>query len=108
MTTCKEEMFRQRQLALIGKIVTGFTQEIPNNLQILQASAGRLFSLLGQASQRSGDEHKKFADLLSCIERHLKLLYQKSLHLHRFGKRMGTPLSIFDPWEVIEEAAPNC
>jgi hypothetical protein len=55
MKPCKEEMFRQRQLALIGKIVTDFTQEIPNNLQILQASAGRLLRFLGQTSQRSGE-----------------------------------------------------
>ena len=100
----KEEMFRQRQLALIGKILTGLTQETSNHLQTLQASAGRLFSFLGQANQESGEDYKKFADILSSIERHIKFLNQKSLHLHRFGLRMGTALSTFDPGEVIEEA----
>lgn len=100
----KAKLLHQRQLAFIGKMLIAFTQKIPHHLAALQASAGRLSNLLEQAHHENEKHNRKLADLLSTIERYLKILDQKTHHLHRFSQRMGRQPSAFNPGEVIEEA----
>lgn len=100
----KEEIFRQRQLAFVGDVLDSFTRGIREHLAATRDSARRLVDLLGQADQGAKDDSKKLADLLSTIERHVNILTQKSLHLDRMAKRMGSPFSTFDPAEIVEEA----
>lgn len=100
----KEEMLRQRRLGFIGKVLPAFTREIPDHLATLQDSARRLAHLLEQITQETLEDKQKLADLLSAIERHLKIFSQKTQYLDRFGKRMGTLPCTFNPGEVVEEA----
>jgi hypothetical protein len=100
----EKEVFYQRRLALIGKILTDLTEGIFDYLNYLQASKDRVFSILEEKEHRSGEEQKKFVDILAIIERHLLLLDRKSRCLNRFGQRFSKPLDSFGPEEVIEEA----
>jgi signal transduction histidine kinase len=99
----KEEMFRQRQLAFIGKVMAGFSDKMQNHLESIQESTGSLGDLVGQASQWTEEDREKFAGILSTIERHTKILAQKSEHINRFARRTGAPFSTFDAGELVEE-----
>lgn len=96
-------MFRRRQLAFTGKVLAGFTDQILNDLESIQASADRLSDLLEQTGPRAEGDQQRFADILSTIERHLKVLGKKNKHLNRYAQRTNTPLSTFDAGELVEE-----
>jgi hypothetical protein len=100
----KEEIPRQRRLAFIGEVLTAFTQKIPHHMDVVKDSARRLAHLLDHQNQESQEDKQKLAHLLSAIERHLIMFSQKTQNLDRFGKRMGTLPSTFNPVEVVEEA----
>ncbi len=97
-------MLRQRQLTFIGKVLDGYTHTIPHYLAAIRESTGRLGDLLGEASQLSEEDLETFTNILSTIDRQVKMLAGKSQHLSRFSQRIGTASSTFDPWEIIEEA----
>jgi C4-dicarboxylate-specific signal transduction histidine kinase len=99
----KEETLRQRQLALIGKVIAGFSDKIEGHLTDIQESTGRLGDLVGQASESTQEDRETFAGILSTIERHVKILAQKKQHLNRFAQRTGALSSTFDAGELIEE-----
>jgi signal transduction histidine kinase len=104
MEPAKEDMLRQRQLTLIGKMLDGYTHRIPGYLATIRESTSRLADLLEQASQRTEEDRVKFANILSTIERQVEMLGRKGLYLRRFAQRMGTALSTFNPGEIVEEA----
>jgi signal transduction histidine kinase len=99
----KEEMLRQRQLALIGKVMAGFSDKMQNHLATIQESTGRLGDLVGQASQYTEEDRDRFTNVLSTIERHVRMLAQKSHDLNRFAERTGAPFATFDTGELVEE-----
>lgn len=103
MESDNEEMLRQRQLAFVGKVLAGFTCSMEDHLAHIQESAGWLGDRLQQAAGATEEERDRFTHILSTIERQLKVLVQKSQHLHQFARRMDTPFSTFDPGEVVEE-----
>lgn len=100
----REKLLHRSQLAFIGKMLMALTQKIPHHLAALQASAGRLATLLEQAHQEKEQDNPKLTDLLSTIERYVKILDQKTQHLNQLGQRMGRQLSTFNPGEVVQEA----
>ena len=99
-----EEILHQRELTFIGTMLASVTHGIRQHLASTQESAARLVDLLGQANQGTGGDREKLADLLSAVDRHVKILTHKSERLDRFARRMGSLFSTFDPREVVEEA----
>jgi len=100
----QEEVFRQKQLAFIGKVAVGYAEKMEALLADIEASAGRLGDLLGQTGPWREEDLEGFGPILSTIDRHRKFLARKSRHLERFARRMGTPFSTFDAGKLIEEA----
>jgi C4-dicarboxylate-specific signal transduction histidine kinase len=103
MDSDDEEMFRRRQLAFTGKVLAGFTDQILNDLRGMQSSTDRLRDLLEQTGPRAEEDQQRFADILSTIERHLRILGKKNEHLNQYAQRTGTPLSTFDAGKLVEE-----
>jgi signal transduction histidine kinase len=100
----KEEMLRQRQLALIGCVLVAFTCRLRKHLGAIEESAGRLDKRMVKANLWTEEDGRTLADALSIIKRHVNMLAEKSRYLDRFGQRTGTPVSSFDPREIVEEA----
>lgn len=99
----REEIFRQKHMAFIGKVLTCFPHSIRNRLATIRESAGLIGDLLGQEDQWSEEDRAKFTGILSTIENQVNILAQKSQYLDRFAQRMGKTLSTLDPGEIVEE-----
>jgi hypothetical protein len=95
---------RQRQLAVIGKVLASFAQDMQDRLATIRESDGWLGDLLGQAGHGTEEDRGRFGEILSTIERQVKVLDRKSEDLSRLAQRMGTGLCTFDPGEIVEEA----
>jgi len=104
MESAKEEGLYQKQLAFIGKILTGFTHKISKPMVRLHDSTGILCGLFEQMNHEKGESNNKFVYSILAIEKHINMFSQKIKCLNRFGLRFGTRLSAFAPIEVIEEA----
>lgn len=104
MEADKEEMLRQRQLTLIGEILAGYAHGMRDCLANIRESNGWLGDLLGQGGQGTAEDRERFGEILSTIERQVKVLDRKSEYLSRLAQRMGTGLCTFDPGEIVEEA----
>ena len=104
MGSDREEMLRQKQLVLVGKVLAGFTDKMQNPMASIQEANGRLGDFLEQAGPQAPEDQERFARILSTIERHLKILAQKNEHLSRFAQRTALPFSSFDAKELVEEA----
>lgn len=99
----REEIFRQKHMAFIGKVLACFPHSIRNRLATIRESAGLMGDLLGQEDQWSEEDRAKFTGILSTIENQVNILVQKSQYLDRFAQRMGKTLSTLDPGEIVEE-----
>ena len=104
MKAHKEEMLRQRQLAVIGKVLASFAQGMQDRLATIRESDVWLGDLLGQAGEGTEEDRGRFGEILSTIERQVKVLDRKSEYLSRLARRMGMELCTFDPGEIVEEA----
>jgi len=104
MEADKEEMLRQRQLTVIGKVLAGYAHSMRDRLATIRESDGWLGDLLGQAGHGTEEDRERFGEILSTIERQVKVLDRKSEFLSRLAQRMGTGLCTFDPGEIVEEA----
>jgi signal transduction histidine kinase len=103
MEADKAEMLRQRQLAFVGKQLAGFSFGMEGHLATIRKSADCLGDCLQQAAGATVEERDRFAQILSTIQKQIKILVTKSQHLFRFAQRMDTALSTFDPGELVEE-----
>jgi hypothetical protein len=100
----QKEVFYQKRLTLIGKILTDLTEGIFDYIESLKASKIKLFNILEKTKPGAEEEQKKFIDILASIERQISLLDQKWGHLYRFEQRLNKPVDHFDPEEVIKES----
>lgn len=100
----KEKILHLKQLTFISKVLAEYTHGTRNNLAIIRESAGWLGDLLGGAGQRTKEDHEQFANVLSIIDRQVKILDRTSMHLSRFAQRVGVAFCTFDPGEILEEA----
>ncbi len=99
-----QEILRQEQLALIGKVLASFSDKMQKHLATMQESMIGLGDLVGQASQWTEEDRERFTGLLSTIERHVEMSAQKSHHLNRFARRTGLLFFTFDAGDLVEEA----
>ncbi len=100
----EEERRHQRQCTFIGKVLAEYTHGTRNYLATIRESAGWLGDLLGQPSEGIEDDRRQFLDVLSTIERQVKILEHTTDHLSRFAQRMGIGSSTFDPADIVQEA----
>ena len=103
MEPVREEIFRQKHMAFIGKVLACFPHSIRNRLATIRESAGLIGDLLGQEDQWSEGDRAKFTGILSTIENQVNILVQKSQYLDRFAQRMDKTSSTLDPGEIVEE-----
>jgi C4-dicarboxylate-specific signal transduction histidine kinase len=99
-----QEILRQKQLALIGKVLASFSDEMQRCLGTIQESTVGLGDLVGQASRWTKEDRERFTGVLSTIERHVEMSAQKSHHLNRFARRTDALFFTFDAGELVEEA----
>ncbi len=103
MGSDREEIFRQKHMAFIGKVLAYFPHSIRNRLATIRESTGLIGDLLGQEDQWSEDDREKFTGILSTIENQVNILARKSQYLDRFAQRMGKTFTTLDLREVVEE-----
>ena len=100
----EKEAFRNRDVSFIGLVLACTGDDIRNRLAHVEESAARVRNLLEEEGDVSNENHNSPADILSTIDRQLKLLGQKIHYLSRFAKRMDKRFCIFDPGQILEEA----
>ncbi|HDZ61826.1 MAG TPA: hypothetical protein ENH40_01615 [Nitrospirae bacterium] len=103
MEPVREEIFRQKHMVFIGKVLACFPHSIRNRLATIRETAGLMGDLLRQEDQWSEDDQKKFTGILSTIENHVNILARKNEYLDRFAQRMGKTFTTLDLREVVEE-----
>lgn len=104
MESNEEVLMRSRQIMFIGRVLAEFTHGTRNYIAIIRESAGWLGDLLGELAQVTEEDREQFAQVIKTIEKQIKILEQTTENLSRFGQRMGSESSDFNPGDIVQES----
>lgn len=106
MSVKMENTLRESQLAVIGKLLAGYTHELKNHLAIINESNGLMGDLLDMTEGEDDQTRLRFKKIIVTIGERISQANTMAMYLNSFAHRMDTPLSNFDVNDLlIEELA---
>jgi hypothetical protein len=97
------DILRDKQLAMVGRLLAGFSHELKNHLAIIKESNGLITDLLSMGRVENPTLQAKLEKITAAINKRTLLVAEMAKHLNGFAHRNDTPMSPFQLHDILHE-----
>lgn len=99
----EDEILRNRQLEMAGRLLAGFSHELKNHLAIIKESNGLITDLLSMGRVEDPALQARLEKISETINKRIFMAAEMAKHLSGFAHRNDTPLSPFQLHDILAE-----
>jgi signal transduction histidine kinase len=99
----ENDVLRNRQLEMVGRLLAGFSHEWKNHLAIIKESNGLIGDLLSMGRVENPILKGKLEKITETINRRTLIMADMAKHLNGFAHRNDTPLNPFELHDLLNE-----